>query len=66
MQAVVFIQDIIFYFRVPNSIIIDNDTQFIGENFQNFYDDNNICVDCAAVTHPRTNRQVKHTNSMIL
>jgi hypothetical protein len=31
--AVNFIQDIIFYFVVPNSIITDNDTHFIRENF---------------------------------
>jgi hypothetical protein len=32
MQIVNFIQDIIFRFRVPNSIITDNGTQFIGGN----------------------------------
>jgi hypothetical protein len=44
-QVVNFIQDIIFYFRVPNSIITNNNTQFTGENFLDFSDDNNIWVD---------------------
>jgi hypothetical protein len=65
-QAIDFIQDIIFYFRVPNSIIIDNDTQFTGEKFLDFYDDNNIHVDWATVVHPRTKGQVERANVMIL
>jgi hypothetical protein len=65
-QVVDFIQDIIFHFGVPNSIITDNSTQFTGEKFLDFYVDNNIRVDWAAVAHPRTNGQVKHANSMIL
>jgi hypothetical protein len=44
-QAMDFIQDIIFCFGVPNSIIIDNDTQFTREKILDFCDDNNICVD---------------------
>jgi hypothetical protein len=65
-QAVNFIQDIIFCFEVPNSIIIDNDTQITREIFLDFCDDNNIRVDWAIVTHPRTNRQVECANGMIL
>ena len=37
-QAVEFIQDIIHRFGVPNHIIIDNGTQFIGRKFLDFYD----------------------------
>jgi hypothetical protein len=44
-KAVNFIQDIIFHFGVPNSIITDNDTQFIREKFLNLCDDNNIRMD---------------------
>jgi hypothetical protein len=66
MQAVDFIQDIIFRFRVINSIIIDNGTQFTEENFVDFHDDNNIHADWAMVAHPCTNRQVECTNGMIL
>jgi hypothetical protein len=45
MQVVDFIQDIIFRFGVPNSIITNNGTQFTRERFLDFCDDNNICVD---------------------
>jgi hypothetical protein len=44
-QIVSFVQDIIFCFRVPNSIITGNGTQFIGEKFLDFCDVNNIRVD---------------------
>jgi hypothetical protein len=54
-QAVDFIQDIIFRFGVPNSIITDNCTQFAGEKSLDFCDDNNIYVDWAAVAHPHIN-----------
>jgi hypothetical protein len=66
MQAVDFILDIIFCFRVPNSIITGNCTQFTGKRFLDFYDDNNIRVDWAMVAHPRTNGQVERANNMIL
>jgi hypothetical protein len=65
-QATYFIQDIIFRFGVPNSIITNNVTQFTGEKFLDFCDDNNIRVDSAIVAHPHTNRQVECANGMIL
>jgi MinD superfamily P-loop ATPase len=65
-QAVDFMQDIVFHFKVPNSIIINNDTQFTREKILDFCDNNNIHVDWAIVTHPRTNRQVECANGMIL
>jgi hypothetical protein len=65
-QVVSFVHDIIFRVGVPSFIIIDNDTQFIGEKFLDFCDDNNIQVDWAVVTHPRTNRQVERANDLIL
>jgi hypothetical protein len=55
-KVVRFVHDIVFRFGVPDSIIIDNGTQFIGEKFLNFYDYNNIRVDWVAVAHPHTNR----------
>jgi hypothetical protein len=54
-QVASFVQDIVFCFGVPNSIITNKDTQFTGERFLDFCDDNNIWVDWAAVSHPRTN-----------
>jgi hypothetical protein len=65
-QAVNFIYDIIFCFEGPNSIIIDNDTQFTREKFLDFYDNNNIRVDWAAVAHLRMNGKVECANDLIL
>jgi hypothetical protein len=44
-QAVLFFHDIIHWFRVLNSIITNNGTQFIGKKFLRFYDEYHICVD---------------------
>jgi hypothetical protein len=44
-EAVSFFTDIIYRFGIPNTIIIDNDTQFSGKKFLNFCDDNHIRVD---------------------
>ncbi|XP_066319994.1 uncharacterized protein [Miscanthus floridulus] len=65
-EAMTFFTNIIHRFGVPNSIIIDNGTQFTGKKFLNFCDKNHIQVDWAAVAHPRTNGQVEHANDMIL
>ena len=45
---------------------MDNGTQFIRKKFLRFCDEHHIRVDWAAVAHPRTNGQVKGTNSMVL
>ena len=58
--------DITHRFRIPNSIITDNGTQFIGKKFLKFYDDHHIRVHWSAVAHPRTNGQVERANGMIL
>jgi hypothetical protein len=65
-QAMDFIQDIIFRFGVPNSVITNNGTQFTREKILDFCDDNNIRVDWAVVTYPRTNGQVECASDMIL
>jgi transposase InsO family protein len=65
-QAILFFTDIIHRFRVPNSIITDNGTQFTGRKFLEFCDDYHIHVDWSAVAHPKTNGQVKRANGMIL
>ena len=54
-QAVLFFLDIIHHFGVPNSIIMDNGTQFTGKKFFLFYDEYHIRVDWAAVAHPSMN-----------
>jgi hypothetical protein len=58
-QAMEFFLDIIRRFGVPNSIIMDNGTQF-------FYDDYHIHIDWAVVAHPHTNGQVELANCMVL
>jgi IS30 family transposase len=54
-EVIKFFTDIIHRFRVPNSIIMDNGTQFTGKKFLRFYDDNHIRVDWAVMAHPHTN-----------
>jgi ribonuclease HI/transposase InsO family protein len=65
-QEVAFLTNIIHRFRVPNSIITDNGTQFTGKKFLDFCEGHHIRVDWAAVAHPMTNGQVEHANGMIL
>jgi transposase InsO family protein len=65
-EAVSFFTDIIYRFGIPNAIIADNGSQFTGNKFLNFCDDNHIRVDWSAVAHPKTNGQVEGANSMIL
>jgi transposase InsO family protein len=54
-EAMTFFTDIFHRFEVPNSIIMDNSTQFTGKKFLGFCDDNHIRVDWATVAHPHTN-----------
>ena len=61
-----FCLDIIHRFGILNSIITDNGTQFTGRKFIQFYDEQHIRIDWAAVAHPRTNGQVERANSMLL
>jgi transposase InsO family protein len=65
-QAVTFFTDIIYWFGVPNSIIIDNESQFTGRKFLEFCDKFHIRVVWAAVAHPQTNGQVERADGMIL
>jgi transposase InsO family protein len=65
-EAVAFFTDIIYRFDIPNTIITDNNTQFMGKKFLNFCDGNNIRVDWSAVAHPKTNGQVERAIDMIL
>jgi hypothetical protein len=54
-QAVTFFTDIVYRFGVPNSIITDYESQFMGRKFLEFCDKFHIRVDWAAVAHPQTN-----------
>jgi hypothetical protein len=44
-EVVPFFTDIIYHFGITNTIITDNNTQFMGKKFLNFCDDNNIHVE---------------------
>jgi transposase InsO family protein len=58
-QAVAFFSNIIHRFGIPNSIITNNGTQFMGKKFLDFCADHHIRVDWAAIAHPMTNGQVE-------
>lgn len=64
-QAVRFVNNIFHRFGVPNSIIMDNSTQFIGNAFLQFCDEYHIRVGWAAVARIHVNGQVKRANDMI-
>jgi transposase InsO family protein len=51
-QVVSFFNDIIYLFRMPNSVITDNGSQFTSRKFLEFCDKYHIRVDWAAVAHP--------------
>jgi transposase InsO family protein len=61
-----FFTDIIHRFGVPNCIIMDNNTQFTGKKFLDFYDNHHIRVLCSTVAHPKTNGQVERANGIVL
>jgi len=65
-QAVLFFTDIIHQFGIPNVIITDNGTQFIGKKFLDYCDWHHIHVNWSTVAHPQTNSQVERANGMIL
>jgi transposase InsO family protein len=65
-NAVEFLDQIIHYFGLPNSIITDLGTQFTGSAFWDFCDERSIVVKYVSVAHPRANGQVKRANGMIL
>jgi transposase InsO family protein len=65
-KAVEFIQDIIFRFGVPNSIITDLGSNFTSSEFFDFYEQKSIQIKYASVAHPRANGQVERANGMIL
>jgi transposase InsO family protein len=65
-KAVEFIQDIIFRFGIPNSIITDLGSNFTSSEFFDFCEQKSIQIKYASVAHPRANRQVERANRMIL
>jgi hypothetical protein len=65
-KAVEFIQDIIFRFGIPNSIITDLGSNFTSSKFFDFCEQRSIQINYASVAHPRANGQVERANGMIL
>jgi transposase InsO family protein len=65
-KAVEFIQDIIFRFGIPNSIITDLGSNFTSSEFFDFCEQRSIQIKYVSVAHPRANGQVERTNGMIL
>jgi transposase InsO family protein len=65
-KAVEFIQDIIFRFGIPNSIITDLGSNFSSSEFFDLCEQRSIQIKYASVAHPRANGQVERANGMIL
>jgi hypothetical protein len=57
-KTVEFIQDIIFRFGIPNSIITDLESNFTISKFFDFCEQRSIQIKYASVAHPRANDQV--------
>jgi hypothetical protein len=58
-KAVEFMQDIIFRFGIPNSIITDLGSNFTISEFFDFYEQRSIQIKYASAAHPRANDQVE-------
>jgi transposase InsO family protein len=65
-KVVEFIQDIIFRFRIPNSIITNLGSNFTSSKFFDFCEQWSIQIKYASVAHPKANGQVERANGMIL
>jgi transposase InsO family protein len=60
-----FIQDIIFRFGIPNSIITDLGSNFTSSEFFDLYEQRSIQIKYASVAHPRANGQVERANRTV-
>jgi transposase InsO family protein len=65
-KTVEFIQNIIFRFGIPNSIITDLGSNFTSSEFFDFCEQRCIQIKYTSVAHPRTNGQVERANGMKL
>ncbi|XP_015932490.1 uncharacterized protein LOC107458799 [Arachis duranensis] len=59
-------RQVITRFRIPESVILDNGTQFTGKKFKEFLSGLGIKQRFSSVDHPQSNRQVEATNKIIL
>nr|ABA92886.2 retrotransposon protein, putative, Ty3-gypsy subclass [Oryza sativa Japonica Group] len=53
-------------YRLPHRIIIDNGSQFINADFQDYCIGLGVKICFASVSHPQSNGQVKRANSIVL
>jgi transposase InsO family protein len=65
-EAAKFIEDITYWFGVPNKIVTDLGKAFIESDFWEFCQDSLINVYYSLVAHPRCNGQVERANGMVL
>jgi transposase InsO family protein len=65
-KTVEFLDQTIYCFGLPNSIITDLGTQFTGSAFWDFCDERSIIVKYVSVAHPRANGLVERANDTIL
>jgi hypothetical protein len=61
-----FWQNIVYRFRVPKAIIVDNGTQFDAEAFKEFYEQIGTKIHFASVRHPKSNGLIERANGIIL
>jgi transposase InsO family protein len=65
-KAMEFIQEIMFRFGIPNSLITDLGSNFNSLEFFDFCEQRSIQIKYASVAHQRANEQVERANEMIL
>jgi transposase InsO family protein len=64
--TVKFFLNIVYQFGVPNTIITDNGTNFVGKKLLEFVDRYGIRIDWASVGHQHTNGQSERADRMVL
>jgi hypothetical protein len=65
-KVVEFIQEIMFWFGIPNSIFTDLGSNFTSLEFFDLYEQRSIQINYASVAHQRANVLVQRANGMIL
>jgi hypothetical protein len=61
-----FMEHIVFRFGIPQVVVTDNGTQFVGEQFENALSELKIKHIKSLVAYPQANGQVEVTNCTIL
>ena len=65
-KAVEFMQDIMYWFGMPNRIITDLSSPFTAIEFRSWAQDCGISINYASVAHPQVNGQVEWANRLLL